>query len=110
MQAVELDAIVLVDAATAGVRIAGLSVRERGERVARRAGASHVLVVSTGDRGGITAWRDDRTTPVLVVRADQLVHPPLVAPLVAAIPSILETGGLAIAVGPDDAYAGALVA
>ncbi len=101
----ELDAIV-VSGALACVKIAGLSAGERAVRVARRVGASRVLVVD-GDAGraGLMAWRAGRTCPVLVIRADQLVHPPLVAPLIAAAPE-----GLAIAVGPDAAYAGALLA
>ena len=56
--------------------------------------------------GELAAWRAGRTCPVLVVRADQLVHTPLVAPLVAAPPS----DGIAIAVDPDGVYAGALLA
>jgi len=126
----ELDAVVLSDARSR-VAIAGLSAGERAIRVARRVGATRVLVVDpTGEpprpagkavggpmprgsasrmgcsRGELAAWRAGRTCPVLVIRADQLVHPPLVAPLVAAAPA----DGVAIAVGPDDAYAGALLA
>ena len=97
----ELDAIVLSDALS-GVMIAGLSAGERAIRVARRVGARRVRVVDH-DRTGLVAWRAGRTCPVLVIRADQLVHTPLVAPLTAAAPE-----GLAIAVGPDDHYAGAL--
>ncbi|MEO7731289.1 MAG: CDP-alcohol phosphatidyltransferase family protein [Kofleriaceae bacterium] len=97
----ELDAIVL-SGALSGVRIAGLSAGERAIRVARRVGASRVRVIDQAD-AGLVAWRAGRTCPVLVIRADQLVHPPLVAPLTAAAPE-----GLAIAVGPGDDYAGAL--
>jgi len=103
--AMELDAVVL-SGALSGVTIAGLSARERAVRVARRVGAVRVLVVGEGERGELPAWRAGRTCPVLVVRADQLVHTPLVAPLVAAS----LTDGLAIAVGPDEGYAGALLA
>lgn len=102
----ELDAIVLADAPTSGVRIAGLSARERARRVAQRAGARRVLVVE-GDRAAIGPWREGSAAPLLVIRADQLVHPPLVAPLVA---QELSRPGLAIAVGPDGGYAGALLA
>jgi phosphatidylglycerophosphate synthase len=103
----ELDAIVLSDALSR-VMIAGLSAGERAVRVVRRVGATRVLVVDRDDRdrGELAAWRAGRTCPVLVVRADQLVHPPLVAPLVAAAPA----EGVAIAVGPDGAYAGAVLA
>ena len=100
----ELDAVVLSDALSR-VRIAGLSAGERAIRVARRVGATRVLVVDRAG-GDLAAWRAARTCPVLVVRADQLVHPPLVAPLVAAPPA----DGIAIAVGADGAYAGALLA
>ncbi len=122
--AMELDAIVL-SGPLSRVRIAGLSAGERAVRVARRVGATRIHVValdgaadhasggaeawadgtSRGARAELVAWRAGRTCPVLVIRADQLVHTPLVAPLVAAAPD-----GLAIAVGPDDAYAGALLA
>jgi phosphatidylglycerophosphate synthase len=100
----ELDAIVLSNALSR-VPIAGLSAGERAVRVARRAGATRVLVVD-GGRGELAAWRTGRICPVLVVRADQLVHSPLVAPLIAAPPA----DGIAIVVGPDGAYAGAVLA
>jgi len=87
------------------VVIAGLRVRDRAAKIAARLGAERVLVVES-DRAQLTAWRAGRSTPVLVIRADQLVHTPLVAPLVAAIPG----RGIAIAVGPDNQYAGALIA
>jgi phosphatidylglycerophosphate synthase len=104
MRAMELDAVVLADPLSR-VKIAGLSAGERAVRVARRAGATRVRVVD-GDVAALADWRAGRTCPVLVVRADQLVHVPLVAPLLAAPP----TDGVAIAVGPDNAYAGALLA
>ncbi|MEO8699653.1 MAG: CDP-alcohol phosphatidyltransferase family protein [Kofleriaceae bacterium] len=100
----DLDAIVLAETPTANVRIAGLRARARAERVARRAGA-RVLVVSAGNRAAITAWRGTRTCPLLVIRGDQLVHTPLIAPLIAA-----PAAGLAIAIGPDGDYAGAAIA
>lgn len=91
----------LGDAALGSVRIAGLSAHERALRVAAKAGASRVF---TGPLDGLVAWRGDSTAPLLVLRGDQLVHPPLVMPLV-------ETpGDLVSAVGPDGAYAGAFVA
>jgi phosphatidylglycerophosphate synthase len=100
----ELDAVVLFDALSQ-TKIAGLTAGERAVRVARRAGASRVLVVDRV-RDQIAAWRGARRCPLLVLRADQLVHPPLVKPLVAAAPG----DGVAIAVGPDGEYAGALLA
>jgi phosphatidylglycerophosphate synthase len=102
----ELDAVVVFDARSQ-IRIAGLSAGERALRVARRVGAGRVLAIGAGaaPASELPAWRAGRGCPLLVIRADQLVHPPLVAPLVAA-----RVDGLAIAVGADDAYAGALLA
>ena len=99
------DAIVLADSTSATVVIAGLRVRDRAATIARRLGAERVLVVES-DRAQLTSWRAGRSFPVLVIRADQLVHTPLVAPLVAAMPA----SGIAIAVGPDNEYAGAFLA
>ncbi|MDQ3367461.1 MAG: hypothetical protein M3680_18735, partial [Myxococcota bacterium] len=101
----QLDAIVLAGDARSRVKIAGLELRERAVRSARRVGATRVLVLEDGGED-LVNWRAGSTRPLLVIRADQLVHPPLVAPLVAAAPA----DGVAIAVGPDDAYAGALLA
>ncbi len=94
----DLDAIVLADSERAQLRIAGVTACERAVRVARRVGATSVQVVTRRDE--LAAWRGDR---VLVIRADQLVHTPLVAPLMAVC------DGLAIAVTGDD-YAGAFLA
>jgi phosphatidylglycerophosphate synthase len=104
---VELDAIVLADTPKASVRIAGLSARDRAVRVAERAGAARVFVI-TGERAALVGWRAGRTCPVLVIRADQLVHPPLVAPLVM---EAMSGDDVVIAVDPvTDDYAGALLA
>jgi phosphatidylglycerophosphate synthase len=105
----ELDAIVLARGPLARVRIAGLSARERCVRVARKVGATRVLVVETDEDP--VAWRDRTSAPLLVIAADQLVHTPLVQPLVESIPN----DGVAIAVDPGvksstPAYAGAFVA
>ena len=77
----ELDAIVLADSPLSGVRIAGLTARERAVRVARKAGATRVHVIDSADR---SALRDLRPSAVLVIRADQLVHTGLVLPLMQA--------------------------
>jgi phosphatidylglycerophosphate synthase len=101
-----LDAIILADGPHARDRVAGLSLRERAVRVAGRAGATRVLVIDgPDDRARIAAWWDaGAKARLLVVRAhDQVVHTPLVAPLAAQ-------RGSAIAVGPDQAYAGAFIA
>jgi phosphatidylglycerophosphate synthase len=97
----ELAAVVLAESPLARTRIAGLTARERAIRVARRVGASRVVVVDTAADRARVAELD--ASALLVIRADQLVHPPLAQPIVAA-------AATAIAVGPDDAYAGAFVA
>ena len=97
-----LDAIVLAEDPLSSVRIAGLSVRERAIRVARRVGATRVLVVDDAARSVLAGITSDR---VLVIRADQLVHTPLVAPLVEE----KLAAGVAIAV-ENSTYAGALLA
>jgi hypothetical protein len=101
----QLDAVILADDPLAQIKVAGLTACERAVRVAKRVGATRVLVIR-GTRSGLVAWRSTANGPVLVIRADQLVHTPLVAPLVAAIPA----DGVAVAVGDDDRYAGAFVA
>jgi phosphatidylglycerophosphate synthase len=113
---VDLDAIVLATGESSRIRVAGLAARERAARVARKVGASRVFVVDDAAQlAELVAWRGTRTVPLLVIRADQLVHTPLVAPLVGAIPR----DGAVLAVVPelpaaDDlaagAYAGAFVA
>jgi phosphatidylglycerophosphate synthase len=109
----DLDAIVLATDVLSQVRIAGLTARERAVRVARRVGASRVYVVTDDmSRAQLAAWDAGSSGRVLVIRADQLVHTPLVEPLVVA-------GRDAIAVVPEQpavndltagAYAGAFVA
>ncbi len=109
-----MDALVLAVDPLAKVRIAGLTAKERAVRVARRMGAERVLVVE--DTAQVAGWRAGRTTPVLVIRADQLVHTPLVAPLVE---QPLPADGVVAAVVPagalvqdltTGAFAGALIA
>lgn len=112
----DFDAVVLADSPYARVRIAGLSLRERGVRVARVAGAERVHVVddATG-RAALTAWLAavDRRG-LLVIHADQLVHTGLVRPLLPA----LAHAPAAIAIVPPQpaasdlaagAYAGAFI-
>jgi phosphatidylglycerophosphate synthase len=109
-----LHALILADGPHALERVAGLSLRERARRVAGRAGADRVLIIDRADQlAAISAWwREAPADRLLVVRArDQVVHTPLLAPLVA-------TPGTAVAVAPADAaapdvaadgYAGAFV-
>lgn len=107
MSSSPFDAVILAVSPHAHARVLGLTLVERARRVVTRAGATRVRVVSSAaDAAGLAAWR--KAAPghgLLVVRAgDQLVHTPLVAPLVAA------DGDRRIAVGPDGAPAGALFA
>lgn len=113
---VTFDAIVLATEPSSLVRVAGLSARERGRRVAGRVGASRVFVVERTDQlRELVAWRAGGSQPVLVIRADQLVHTPLVSGLIEAIPR----SEVAVAVVPENpgvgdltagAYAGAFIA
>ncbi|HUS28986.1 MAG TPA: CDP-alcohol phosphatidyltransferase family protein [Kofleriaceae bacterium] len=118
MAAFELDAVVLATDELSLVRIAGLTARERASRVAAKVGATRVHVVERVDDDELARWRAGRSCPLLVIRADQLVHTPLVAPLIEALPT-LDRDGVAIAVVPDapvvqdlppGSYAGALLA
>jgi phosphatidylglycerophosphate synthase len=112
----DLDAIVLATDALSRVRIAGLTARERAVRVAQKAGAVRVLVVEESSMlAELHAWRGSSHRPLLVVRADQLVHTGLVLPLIEVLPR----DGVAMAVVPSDpavqdltvgSYAGAFVA
>lgn len=117
-----LAAIVLADGAPAAIeplRIAGLTLAERAERVARNAGATEVFVVRDArDRDRLRAWRPGAERVLVLRAADQLVHLPLVRPLLAAAPGAAELRGDAVAVVPADpaaadlregAYAGAFV-
>ncbi len=108
-----MDAVVLADDPRARLRIAGLAAGERARRVAARVGATRILVVDgvTHTRADLAAWHQGSTLPLLVIRADQLVHVPLVRPLVdAALPASSGRDSLAIAVSPTDIYDGALLA
>ena len=113
----DIDAVVLAEHPHARVRIAGLTVCERARRIAVRAGATRVLVVdSRAVREKLAAFRGMRTCPLLVIRADQLVHTSLVQPLIEAA---RRDSGLTVAVVPEKppvedltvgAYAGAFLA
>lgn len=103
---VPFDAVVLADDPLARLKIAGLPACERAIRVARRVGANRVFVVeSASDREKVVGWRRGDHA-LLVISANQLVHTPLVEPLIKRIGDALVRGA-AIAVGPDDTFAGA---
>lgn len=117
-EAKALAAIVVADAtpaAVASLRIANLTLVERAERVARSGGASEVFVVRDArDRDRLRAWRPG-VERVLVLRADdQMVHLPLVRPLLGGPRDPRDAVAVAPAnpAAPDlaeGAYAGAFV-
>jgi phosphatidylglycerophosphate synthase len=104
-----LDAVVLAADPRANVRIAGLTARERAIRVARRVGAARIHVIDgEASREQLARLRESRDGALLVIRADQLVHTPLVQPLIAGE---LPSDGLVVAVEDSTPkYAGAFVA
>jgi len=99
------DAVVLATSPTADEVLLGLTLAERGRRVALKAGARRVIVVDSPQTAAtLAAWDADRgDAGLLVIRAgDRLVHRPLVEPLLRG------TGACRIAVGADG-YAGAFL-
>ncbi len=109
----ELDAVLLAEDRLAATRIAGLTARERALRVARKVGATRVFVVEDArERAELVAWRGARTCPLLVIRADQLVHTPLVEPLVQRRRTAIAVASEKPAVEDltPGSYAGALLA
>jgi phosphatidylglycerophosphate synthase len=88
-------------------------------RVVKKLGATRVFVVEESSQlAELAAWRGGSHRPLVLVRADQLVHLGLVEPLIEAA-SRMSRDGVATAVVPADpavedltvgSYAGALVA
>jgi phosphatidylglycerophosphate synthase len=108
-----LAAVVLADSPLAATtRIAGLSLAERGARVARAAGATAVIVVRTPDDRAALRSFCPAAERLLVIRAgEQLVHSPLVRPLVEAAGDAVATAPAAAAATDlaEGAYAGAFI-
>lgn len=107
------DAVVLAVSPHARTRIAGLSLVERGRRVVTKLGARRVRVIeSATDAADLAGWAAEGADRALVVveAGAQLVHLPLVAPLLPPPGTPPADGRPArrIAVGPDGAFAGAL--
>ena len=99
------DAIILADSEHRSTILLGLTLVERGRRVAMRVGARRVFVIeSAADLPALAAWDAERgDAALLVIRAgDQMVHVPLVRPLVDG------AGANRLAIGPDGEFAGAL--
>lgn len=101
------DAIILAASEHRSTVLLGLTLMERGRRVAGRVGARRVLVIeNAADAAALPAWDAERgDAGLLVIRAgDQMVHMPLVKPLLEG------TGARRLAVGPDGTFGGALYA
>jgi len=106
------DAVIIAESPHAKTVILGLTLVERGRRVATRVGARRVFVLAHSvEPGALVRWDQERGDAALVVirAGDQVVHPPLIQPLLAG------SSDRRIAVGPDDGqlehrglYAGAL--
>lgn len=99
------DAVVLATAPAANDKLLGITLGERGRRVALKAGARRVYVIdSDAAIAKLHDWDRERgDAALLVIRAgDQVVHLPLVQPLL--------NGAAARRIAIDDAghYAGAL--
>lgn len=100
----EFDAIILADSPHANEVLLGLTLVERARRIATRAGAKRVFVVDGNDTG-LAAWDQERPSDralVIVRGGDQLVHAPLLKPLVEG------SAPRRVVVGIDGTYGGAL--
>ncbi|MBP9084618.1 MAG: CDP-alcohol phosphatidyltransferase family protein [Kofleriaceae bacterium] len=109
-----LDALIIATSPAAKTSVAGISLLERAIRSARRVGAVRVVVV---EKSGAPQLRElAGAAQVLVIRADQMVHPPLLQPMLAlldagtndAVIAVAPAAPVATDVAPGD-YAGALV-
>lgn len=99
------DAVVLADSPHAHARVMGLTLVERGRRVAAKSGARRVYVIDSADATKrLAAWEAERGDAALViVRAgDQVIHKPLIEPLLAG------SRDRRIAISDNGAFAGAL--
>lgn len=109
-----LDALILAGSPAAQTKVAGISLCERAIRAARRVGAVRVVVLD-GDARSAAAQLAG-ATKVLVIRADQMVHPPLLQPMLAMLDGGSADAALAVVpiapaasdIAPGE-YAGALV-
>ncbi|MCE9580153.1 MAG: CDP-alcohol phosphatidyltransferase family protein [Deltaproteobacteria bacterium] len=109
-----LHAVILADGPHALERVAGLTLRERARRVVVRAGAERVLVIEHPEQLATVGawWREAPADRLLVVRArDQVIHTPLIAPIVAERGRVVAVAP-AQAAAPDvpaGGYAGAFI-
>ncbi|HEY5921577.1 MAG TPA: CDP-alcohol phosphatidyltransferase family protein [Kofleriaceae bacterium] len=101
----DFDALILADSPHAKTVLLGLTLVERGWRVATKVGARRVFVLDGPEAARtVRDWAGEGGNVALVVMraGDQVVHKPLLEPLVRG------TGARRMAVGPDGEYAGAL--
>ncbi|MDX2087581.1 MAG: CDP-alcohol phosphatidyltransferase family protein [Kofleriaceae bacterium] len=101
----DFDAVIVAVAPSATARVLGLSLVERGRRVAKKLGARRIYTVDCAAAAtGLGAWDAARGDAALLVleAGDQVVHLPLAEPLVRG------SGATRLAVEADGAYAGAL--
>ena len=99
------DVLILADSPHAQTKLLGLTLVDRGWRVANKVGARRVFVLDGPEAArAVREWAAERGNAALVVlrAGDQVVHKPLLEPLVRG------TAERRIAVGPDGEYAGAL--
>ncbi len=104
--ATAFDVVVLaLGPAANGPKVCGLTLAERGRRVAKKSGARHVVTVDSPEAAHALSTRLTGDVDVVVLRcSDQVVHFPLVD---AVRPNGAEAG-TRVAIGEDGAYAGAL--
>ena len=108
MAATTFDAVVVAGSSSAAARVLGLTLVERGRRVAAKLGARRVLTLDgPAAAGALAAWDAGRgKAGLLVLRAaDQVVHMPLAEPLLDGATALRR-----VAVTPEGDYAGALYA
>lgn len=108
----EFSALVLATTPHAGIAIAGLVARERAARVAKRVGARNVVTLTSTSPA---AWREALASipsgeGVLWLRADELVHTPLVAPMMTALAEQGRSAVSAYVVAPEQPVAPDVVA
>jgi phosphatidylglycerophosphate synthase len=99
----DFDVVLLANSPHARTHVLGLSLVERGWRVAERAGAKRVFIVdSVAAANDLRAWAESSTALIVMRVGDQVVHKPLLDALVAG------TGQRRIVVGADGTYGGAV--
>src|SRR5687768_758295 len=99
----DFDVVLLANSSHARTHVLGLSLVERGWRVAERAGAKRVFIVdSVAAANDLRAWAETSTALIVMRVGDQVVHKPLLDALLAG------TSQRRIVLGPDGTYGGAI--